>query len=80
VRCFSCGEMGHYVGQCPKKKKKQCGTAVTTEEEEFSAQFERECAFIGCCLSVETPSNGWCTDRVEEVPQIESVVSHGTQT
>jgi hypothetical protein len=45
-----------------------------------SAQFERECAFIGCCLSVETPSNGWCTDRVEEVPQIESVVSHGTQT
>jgi hypothetical protein len=27
VRCFACGEMGHYVGQCPKKKKKQCGTA-----------------------------------------------------
>jgi hypothetical protein len=22
VRCFACGEMGHYVGQCPKKKKK----------------------------------------------------------
>jgi hypothetical protein len=23
VRCFACGEMGHYDGQCPKKKKKQ---------------------------------------------------------
>jgi hypothetical protein len=22
VRCFACGEMGHYAGQCPKKKKK----------------------------------------------------------
>jgi hypothetical protein len=72
--------MGHYAGQCPKKKKKQGGTAATTEEEEFSAQFERECAFVSCCLSVDTPSNGWCTDKVEEVPQIESVVSHGTQT
>jgi hypothetical protein len=50
------------------------------QEEEFTAQFERECAFIGCCLTVETPSSSWCVDRVEEVPQIESVVSHGTQT
>jgi hypothetical protein len=37
VRCFACGEMGHYVGQCPKRKKKkqQDGMAATTEEEEF---------------------------------------------
>jgi hypothetical protein len=31
-------------------------------------------------LTIETPSSSWCVDRVEEVPQIESVVSHGTQT
>jgi hypothetical protein len=37
VRCFSCGEMGHYAGQCPKKKKKkQDVSAMTTEEIEFS--------------------------------------------
>jgi len=31
-------------------------------------------------LTIETPSSSWCVDRVEEVLQIESVVSHGTQT
>jgi hypothetical protein len=51
---------------------------VTTKEE-FTAQFERECVFVSCCLSVDTPSNSWCADRVEEVPQIKSVVSHGMQ-
>jgi hypothetical protein len=80
VRCFACGELGHYAGQCPKKKKKQGGTAATTEEHEFIAQFERECAFIGCCLTIETPSSSWCANKVEEVPQIESAVSHGTRT
>jgi hypothetical protein len=32
VRCFACGEMGHYVGQCPKRKKKrrQGGMVATT--------------------------------------------------
>jgi hypothetical protein len=50
--------MGHYVGQCPKrnKKRKQSGMAATTEEEEFDAQFARECAFVNY-LSVDTPSS-----------------------
>jgi hypothetical protein len=67
VRCFSCGEMGHYAGRCPKKKKKrqQDYTATTTLEVEYAAQFERECAFISCC-SVDAPSNVRWGDRVEE--------------
>jgi hypothetical protein len=43
---------------------------VTTEEEEFTTHFERECAFVNFCLLVDTPFGGWCTNRVEEVPQI----------
>jgi hypothetical protein len=57
VRCFACGEIGHYARQCPKKKKKQQdGSATTAEEMEFSDQFARECAFI-TTLSTITPSN-----------------------
>jgi hypothetical protein len=56
VRCFACGEMGHYAGQCPKKKKKQDMLAVTTEEIEFEEKFARECAFI-TTLSAITPSS-----------------------
>jgi hypothetical protein len=80
VKCFACGEMGHYVGQCPKKKKNQGGTATTTKEEEFIAQLERKCVFIACCLTIETPSNSWCVDRAKEVLQIQRVATHGTRT
>jgi hypothetical protein len=62
VRCFSCNHLGHYVGQCPNKKKKQCGTSMTTEED-FASQFERECSLIVCSSKVEMPSNLWYTDN-----------------
>jgi hypothetical protein len=66
VRCFACGEMGHYAGQCPKKKKKKKdGSATTAEEMDFSDQFARECAFIAT-LSTITPSNISWGDRVDE--------------
>jgi hypothetical protein len=52
---------------------------MTIEEGNFTSQFERECAFIVGCLTVDTPSNSWCIKIVEEVPGIESVLSHGMQ-
>jgi hypothetical protein len=39
------------------QKRRMGGTTTTTDEDEFIAQFERECAFIVCCALVETPSN-----------------------
>jgi hypothetical protein len=35
VKCFICKKFGHYVGQCPNRKKKKGGTAATTEEIDF---------------------------------------------
>jgi hypothetical protein len=66
VRCFACGEMGHYAGQCPKKKKKkQDVSVVTTKEIEFTDQFARECAFVTTLYDI-TPSNTIWGDIVEE--------------
>jgi hypothetical protein len=81
VRCFACGEMGHYAGQCPKKnkKKKQDDTATTAKEVEFAAQFPRECAFVSC-LSVVTPSSVKWGNRVEEDLLTQSSDSEGAQT
>jgi uncharacterized membrane protein YgcG len=81
VRCFACGEMGHYAGQCPKKKKKkqQDGSAATAEEMEFSDQFVRECAFI-TTLSTITPSSISWGDRVDEDRLTHSSDSEGDQT
>jgi hypothetical protein len=39
--------------------------ATTTEEEDFNAQFARECAFISY-LSADTPSSGRWGDKFEE--------------
>jgi hypothetical protein len=61
VKCIACQKTGHYVGQYPHKKK-QGGTAATTQEDEFPSQFERECYFIVCCSTVETPSSIWYVD------------------
>ena len=61
VKCFACKRMGHYVGQCPNRKKKSSGMAATANEE-FTAQFERECAFLICCTLVETTPSVWYID------------------
>jgi hypothetical protein len=81
VRCFACGEMGHYTGQCPKKKKKkkQDGSLAITEEIEFNEKFARECAFV-TTLYVVTPSNIRWGDKVEEDRLTHSSDSEGDQT
>jgi hypothetical protein len=62
VKCFVCKKFGHYVGQCPNRKKKKDGTTATIEEADFQTQFQRECAFLICCTSVETTPSIWYID------------------
>jgi hypothetical protein len=62
VKCFVCKKFGHYAGQCPNRKKKKGGTAATAEETDIQTQFQRECAFLICCTSVETATSIWYID------------------
>jgi hypothetical protein len=80
VRCFDCGEMGHYARQCPKKKKKkQDVLAVIVEEINLEEKFARECAFI-TTLSAITPSSTRWGDRVDEDCLVHNSDSKGDQT
>jgi len=59
VKGFACKRMGHYGRQCPNRKKRSRCKTNKMDEVEFQAQFERECAFLICCTSVETKPNIW---------------------
>ena len=49
VKCFACQQKGHYIGQCPNRKKsKEVETSASAEVEEFSERFEREFSFMAC--------------------------------
>jgi hypothetical protein len=45
-----------------RRRSKQDGTAATTEEVEFDAQFARECAFVSCCQLIHHPASGGETE------------------
>jgi hypothetical protein len=62
VKCFACKKIGCYAGKCPNRKKRPSGATTTIDEEEFTTQFERECAFFFCCTTVETTPNIWYID------------------
>jgi hypothetical protein len=72
--------MGHYVGQCPKKNKKNHDvSAATVEDLEFDEQFARECAFA-TTLYVVTPSNIIWGDIFEDDLLNHSSELEGAQT
>ena len=49
MRCFGCQQKGHYVGQCPNKKKgKEVETSPSVVVKEFSEKFEKEFSFMAC--------------------------------
>jgi hypothetical protein len=62
VKCFACNNMGHYVGHCPNRKKKQGGTVASAEVDEFASQFEGDFSLLISWSTVETPSSIWYID------------------
>ena len=61
VKCFACHKFGHYVVQCPNKKKKQVAASVDLEE--FSSKFEREFSLIACLFTCSGSSRVWYIDN-----------------
>jgi hypothetical protein len=57
VKCFACHTFGHYVGQCPNKKKKQ--VAASADVEEFTHRFEKEYSLLVCLSSRASSTSIW---------------------
>jgi hypothetical protein len=57
VKFFECHKFGHYVGQCPNKKKKQ--TTTSTEMDDFSTKFDKEFSLVVCLSTRATHSSVW---------------------
>jgi len=60
VKCYACHKMGHYVGQCPHRKKKQVATFV--EVDDFISQFDGQFCLSTCLASSSTVTSTWYID------------------
>lgn len=64
VKCFSCGNMGHYVVKCRNKKgKKKQGFAAIADVDEFATMFDSECALVVSLANQVTSSCAWFIDN-----------------
>ena len=52
VKCFGCHEFGHYVNDCPERKKGKKQVEASASAEELSSRLEDEFAHIACMVSL----------------------------
>ena len=51
VMCFGCHEYGHYVSDCPERKKAKKQVAASASAEDLSTRMEDGFALIACMVS-----------------------------
>lgn len=65
VKCYSFHEFGHYVSNCPHRKKGEKKgkkkMIASTSVDELSSRMEQEFALIAC-LTSSTSQGVWCID------------------
>ena len=59
VQYFACHKFGHYVGQCPNKKKKQ---VTASADVEFTHRFKKEYSLLVCLSSRASSTSIWYSD------------------
>ena len=67
IRCYHCGQMGHYASKYPEKKivKTERDVAASTIVEEYAKKFEQEFSLVSIDSSIGSLSfeNVWVVDN-----------------